>query len=131
MALFGTKKKTRRKSKKKKQSVVAVHLKSLGFTNRLAVFIMLFLAVGLCMGFYLANKSIAYGYTGALVCFTVVFTPLGTALGIVLNSVVAKSRAENSGGNGDGIKYALAMAQYKQDMENTEAVEEFENSPPI
>ena len=131
MALFGTKKKTRRKSKKKKQSVIVAHLKSLGFTNRLAVFIMLFLAVGLCMGFYLANKSIVYGYTGALVCFTIVFTPLGTALGIVLNSVVAKSRAENSGGNGDGIKYALAMAQYTQESKETETVEEFENSPPI
>lgn len=80
------------------------------------------------MGFYLANKSIAYGYTGALVCFTVVFTPLGTAMGIVLNSVVAKSRAENTGGNGDGIKYALAMAQETKD---TETVEEFNNSPPI
>lgn len=128
MKLFSTKKKKTRRKSKKKQSVLLAHLKSLGFTNRLAIFIMLFLAVGLCMGFYLANKSIAYGYTGALVCFTVVFTPLGTAMGIVLNSVVAKSRAENTGGNGDGIKYALAMAQETKD---TETVEEFNNSPPI
>lgn len=130
MAL-GTKKRARRRSKAKKQSKIMKHLADLGFTNRLAIYILLFLAVGLLMGFYLAYKSIIYGYMGALVCFTVVFTPLGTALGIVLNSVVAKSRAENSGGNGDGIKYALAMAQFNQNAQNWQDAEQDNYSPAI
>ena len=81
-----------------------------GFTNKLAVYIMLFLAAGLAGGFYLALKSIATGYTGALMCWTVVFTPIGTAVSIVLSRIVDKSRAENTGGNGDGIKFAAAKA---------------------
>ena len=36
----------------------------LGFTNWLAVCIMIFLAAGLAGGFYLARLSIVYGYTG-------------------------------------------------------------------
>lgn len=87
------------------------HLARLGFTNRLALYIMLFLAIGLAGGFYLAIRSIAYGYTGALACWTVVFTPIGTACSIVLSRIVDKSRAENTGGNGDGIKYAAAQAK--------------------
>ena len=36
----------------------------LGFTNRLAMYILLFLAAGLAGGFILAWRSISYGYTG-------------------------------------------------------------------
>lgn len=86
------------------------HLDSLGFTNRLALYIMLFLAIGLAGGFYLAVRSIAYGYTGSLLCWTVVFTPIGTACSIVLSKIVDKSKAENTGADGEGIKYASAKA---------------------
>lgn len=61
-------------------------------------------------GFYLAVKSIATGYTGALTCWTVVFTPIGTACSIVLARIVDKSRAENTSADGEGIKYAAAKA---------------------
>ena len=80
------------------------------FTNRLALYLMLFLAAGLAGGFILAWKSIEYQYMGALACFTVVFTPVGTAIGIVLNSIVHKSETENKGADGEGIKYAAAKA---------------------
>lgn len=93
-------KKTRRR--KKRQSI--------GFTNRLALYLMLFLAAGLAGGFILAWESIKYQYMGALACFTVVFTPVGTAIGIVLNSIVHKSDHENTGADGEGIKFAAAKA---------------------
>lgn len=82
----------------------------MGFTNFLAILIMLFLAVGLAGGFYLALLSIQRQYTGALLCWTVVFTPIGTACSVVLSRIVDKSRAENISGNGDGIKYATAQS---------------------
>ncbi len=88
--------------KKKRQSI--------GFTNKLALYLMLFLAAGLAGGFILAWKSIEFQYMGALACFTVVFTPVGTAIGIVLNSIVHKSDHENTGADGEGIKFAAAKA---------------------
>lgn len=102
-------------------------LDRIGFTNALALLIMLFLATGLAGGFYLAMKSIVTGYTGALMCWTVVFTPIGTACGIVLSKIVDKSKAENSGPNGEGIKYAAAMASNFQKADEEDAG----NSPPI
>lgn len=86
------------------------HLSSLGFTNRLALYILIFLAAGLAGGFHLAIKSIGYGYTGSLLCWTVVFTPIGTAASLVLGKVVDKSAKENTSADGDGIKYAAAKA---------------------
>ena len=82
----------------------------IGFTNKLALYLMLFLAAGLAGGFILAWKSIEFQYMGALACFTVVFTPVGTAIGIVLNSIVHKSDHENTGADGEGIKFAAAKA---------------------
>lgn len=87
------------------------HLASLGFTNRYAIYLLLFLVAGLAGGFYLAVMSIRYQYTGALACYTVVFTPIGTAVGIVLGKIVDKNRAENVSGNGDGITFASAEAR--------------------
>ena len=46
----------RRVRRKEKKGLFA-HLKNLGFTNRLALYIMVFLAAGLAGGFYLAVKS--------------------------------------------------------------------------
>lgn len=89
--------------KRKKQGI--------GFTNRLAVFLLLFLSAGLVGGFFLAVLSIRYQYAGALACWTVVFAPIGTAVGIVIGKVVDKSKAENVGGNGDGITFASAQAK--------------------
>jgi hypothetical protein len=91
-----------RRRKKKRQPI--------GFTNKLALYLMLFLAAGLAGGFILAWKSIEFQYMGALACFTVVFTPVGTAIGIVLNSIVRKSEHENTSADGEGIKYAAAKA---------------------
>lgn len=85
-------------------------LERLGFTNCLAVLLVLLLIMGLAGGFVLAVLSIKYQYTGALACWTVVFTPIGTAVSIVLVRIVDKSRAENTGADGDGIKYATAKA---------------------
>lgn len=102
--------------------------KRIGFTNWLAIFLLLFLTAGLAGGFYLAVLSIKYQYTGALMCWTVVFTPIGTMIGIVINSVVNKNKAENTAGNGDGITFAAAQASGF--VENpTGAV--VTNSPPI
>lgn len=84
---------------------------TIGFTNRLAIYIMIFLAIGLIGGFFLAYRSIEFGYTGQLLCWTVVFTPIGTACSIVLNSIVKKSEKENLGANGEGVKYATAKAR--------------------
>ena len=98
-------------AKRKKKKGILDHLASLGFTNRLAIYIILFLAFGLASGFYLAVKSIDTGYTGSLMCWTIVFTPIGTACSIVLSRIVDKSRAENTSADGDGIVYAAAAAK--------------------
>lgn len=95
----------------KKQTELSKHFGALGFTNRLAIYILLFLAAGLAGGFYLALKSIYTGYTGALMCWTVVFTPIGTVAGAAIGKVVEKNRAENVSGNGDGITFASAQAK--------------------
>lgn len=105
-------------------NAILKHLASLGFTNRLAIYILLFLAAGLAGGFYLALRSIITGYTGALMCWTVVFTPIGTACSIVLSKIVHKSEVENSSADGEGIKYATAKAN------NFGAAEDI-NSPAI
>lgn len=99
----------------------------LGFSNRLALYVMLFLAAGLAGGFFLAILSIKYQYTGALMCWTVVFTPIGTAVSLVPHFVVHKSTVENSGADGEGIKYAAAKAQ--NFCEN--GIEGSEDSPAI
>jgi hypothetical protein len=103
-------KNNKKRKRRKQRQTVFQHLSSLGFTNRLAIYILLFLAVGLIGGFYLAIKSIQNQYTGALACWTVVFTPIGTAVSIVLSKIVNKSAAENTGADGEGIKYAAARA---------------------
>lgn len=86
------------------------HLKELGFTNRLAIYLLLFLLLGLAGGFVLAVLSIRSQYTGALMCWTVVFTPIGTAVGLVLGKIVDKNREENTSADGEGIVYAAAAA---------------------
>jgi len=97
--------------RRRKKNPILAHLAGLGFTNRLALYIILFLAVGLAGGFYLAVKSIQTGYTGSLMCWTIVFTPIGTACSVVLSRIVDKSRAENTSADGDGIVYAAAAAK--------------------
>lgn len=97
-------------AKNKSKNPIIKHLKKLGFTNRLAIYILFFLAFGLAGGFYLALKSIEYQYNGALACWTVCLTPIGTATSIALSRIVDKNKAENTGGNGDGITFATAQA---------------------
>ena len=88
------------------------HHHHIGTTDLLGYFLVLLLAAGLLGGFYLALKSIVYNYTGQLLCYTVVFTPLGTAIAIVLGKIVDKNRDENTGPNGEGIKYSTAQANH-------------------
>ena len=92
--------------------------KHLGFTNKLALILVVLLTFGLFGGFYLAIKSIHYNYTGQLLCYTVVFTPLGTALAVVLGKIVDKNRDENTGPNGEGIVYATAQSVNFVDSSN-------------
>ena len=56
-------KKHTKKAKKEKNPILK-HLSGLGFTNRLALYIIMFLAVGLAGGFYLAIRSISGDYSG-------------------------------------------------------------------
>lgn len=109
--------------------------KRIGFTDSLAIYILLYLFVGLIGGFYLALKSIEYNYLGALACYTVVFAPIGTVASIVIGKVVDKNRDENTGGNGDGIKFAAAQASgFVQDDDYTvinKIVTDDINSPMI
>lgn len=104
-----------RKKRGKKKSRLLSHLVSIGFSNRLAVYILIFLAAGLAGGFYLAKLCIAAAYTGPLLCWTVVFTPLGTAVSIALGKIIDKSKAENTNG---GIKYATALMEHGGIFEN-------------
>ena len=84
--------------------------KTLGYTNMLGIYLVLLLGAGLLGGYSLAIKSIQANYVGALACYTAVFAPIGTAIGIVLGKIVDKNKAENTGGNGDGIVFAAAQA---------------------
>lgn len=85
--------------------------KPISFTNKLSVFIIGLLTAYILMSFILSIYSIRNQYMGALACWTVCTTPLGAGLSIVLNSAVRKSQAENTGPNGEGIKYELAMRE--------------------
>lgn len=105
--------------KEKQEQPKGTVKKRLGFTNTLALLLVLLLFLGLAGGFLLAVMSIRHGYTGALACYTVVFTPIGTALSVVLARVVDKNRAENTGADGKGVVFAKAEAAG------------FQNSPPI
>lgn len=80
--------------------------KQLGFTDKLAIYCIALITLGLLMAFYLAIKSIEYNYQGALACFTVVFTPIGSVLGITLTAIVGKNKAENTEG---GVNYLKAQ----------------------
>ena len=111
------------KKKKKKEHRFLMHLQKIGFSNRLAVYILFFLLAGLIGGFVLAVLSIRRDYLGALACWTIVFTPIGTATSICLSRIVDKSRAENTAG---GIKYDLAISEPILSEEN-----ESINSPMI
>ena len=97
----------------------------LGFTNTLALLLVILLFLGLAGGFLLAVMSIRHSYTGALACYTVVFTPIGTALGVVLGKIVDKSRAENTGADGKGVVFAKAEADGFAGGHHSE------DSPPI
>ena len=95
--------------KARKKPWIVKHFSKLGFTNRLAIYILIFLAAGLTGGFYLSIASILAQYTGSLLCWTVVFTPLGTVSAAVLGKVVDKNRDENTNGE-MGISFAAAQA---------------------
>lgn len=107
-----------KKEEEKEKHGLLKHLDKIGFSNRLSLYILFFLFIGLVGGFYLAIKSIQSGYLGSLLCWTVVFTPIGTMASVAVGKVVDKSKAENTVG---GIKYELAVG----------GQEEVLNSPPI
>ena len=105
---------------------IKVHFAALGFTNRLALYILVLLILGLAGGFYLANKCISNSFTGSLACWTIIFTPIGTACSMVLGKVVDKNRDENTSAEGEGIKYAAQAAKGFTDVHDTSW-----ESPPI
>lgn len=107
---------------KKEKRRLLKHLDKIGFSNRLSLYILLFLFIGLIGGFYLAIKSIQANYLGTLVCWTVVFTPIGTMASVAIGKVVDKSKAENTVG---GIKYELAVGEQEEEKEKVL------DSPPI
>lgn len=112
----------------KQENKALKHFKNIGFTNRLALYCILLLSLGLGMGFYLAVKSIQNQYLGSLACFTAALVPIGTMISIVLGKVVDKNRDENTGGNGDGITFASAKAAgFVKPESNYDDL----NSPPI
>lgn len=114
--------------KKIKEHKFLNHLKSIGFSNRLAIYIMSFLFIGMIGGFYLAIQSITYNYLGSLLCWTVVFTPIGTATSVALSRIVDKSKAENTVG---GIKYDTAMQDIYLNIEEQPIEDTSINSPQI
>lgn len=95
---------------KKKKPWIVRHFSKLGFTNRMAVAILVIIALGFCGGFYLALKSISENYLGGLACWTICFTPVSSIGGIVLARVVDKNRDENTSADGMGISFAAAQA---------------------
>ncbi|MCC8120525.1 MAG: hypothetical protein LIO42_00690 [Oscillospiraceae bacterium] len=97
------------------------HLRNLGFTNRLALLLVLLLIGMVAGGYDLALRSIRDGYTGALYCYTVIATPLGTALSVVLAKVVDKNKAENTD-NGKGVKFAAAEARNFEDNSDSPSI---------
>lgn len=97
--------------KKKKQSRLFKHLKSIGFTNRLSLYCLLFITFTLIAGFILAIMSLQANYLGSLICFTATLTPVATATSITLTACVSKSKAENTEG---GVKYMTALANVSQ-----------------
>ena len=106
-------------NKKKKQNRFLKHMKSLGFTNRLGIYILLFLAFGMAGGFYLSILSIKNSYLGQLLAWTVVFTPLGAISSAVLGQIVRKNRDENTSETGMGIAFAAAQANgFVRDYDN-------------
>ena len=94
--------------------------KALGFTNRMAVYLMLLLGAGLLGGYKLAVMSIQAQYCGSLLCWTVVFTPMGYAISGVLGKIVDKNRDENTGGDNPGIIYSAAQASGFEDWNSPE-----------
>ena len=103
-------------------------LERMGVTNCLGFLLVFLLLLGLVGGFVLAVLSIKYQYTVAHACRTVVFNTIGTSNSILLVSIVYKSRAENTGPDGEGIKYAAAKAS---NFQQPGAVTGSENSPGI
>ena len=120
----GPSQRPRPRRRRRRRRPVRDHMAALGFTNRLAVYLVIMLILGLAGGFALAVWSIREKYTGSLLCWTVVFTPIGTALSVVLARIVDKNRDENTSADGEGIKYATAKAQQFQTVESVD-------SPPI
>lgn len=111
----------------KKNTKKKVKKKRLGFTDRMAVSLIVLLFLGLILGYDLAVKSIYAQYMGALACYTAVFCPVGTAISIVLAKVVNKNKEENTGADGMGIAFATAQANNF----SFEVDDSFENSPSI
>ena len=63
------------------------------------------------MSFVLAVYSIHEQYMGALACWTVCIAPMDAALSIVLKAVVDKNKQENTGADGEGIRYRQLMKE--------------------
>ena len=79
--------------------------KTMGNTDQLAWCLVRVLIFTIVMSFILAIYSVHEQYLGALACWTACIAPTDTALAIVLKAVVDKNREENTGADGEGIRY--------------------------
>lgn len=113
--------------KSKKQSRVSIHLKSLGFTNRLCIYSLLFLLVSIVLGFILAVLSIRADANFTLAAYTCSVAPIGTFISVAIGKAIDKSKSENCS---SGIVFETAMANLAA-QNNTNANQSFDEGNSI
>ena len=109
--------------KRRRKPWIIRHFSKLGFTNRLALYALVFLMISIVLGFILAVMSIRCGANFTLAAYTCSVAPIGTFVSIAIGKAIDKSKFENIQG---GVKYETAMASLNsQVMEgNTELIDD-------
>lgn len=126
--------------KKKKQNRFLKHLKSLGFTNRLSIYALIFLLISIVLGFVLAVLSIKADANFTLAAYTCSVAPIGTFISIAIGKAVDKSKSENLGPDGVGLSFAAAQAKdfirdseqyHKSDGEVVNTITSFDSNDEV